>query len=94
MSTWEERTTPRRPREPRLELLEPAWQLQAPSGRVLACGIYATDKPGVEVRAGFSEDDIIRTEQCIEIGTARELAASWRQAAIDKGWSELPRGTM
>lgn len=91
MTTWEERMTPRPPQEPRLQLLEPAWRLQSPTGRIVACGLYGTDKPGVEVRAGFSEDDVIRTQQCPEIGAARELATSWRDAAIEKGWSEPPR---
>jgi hypothetical protein len=60
-----------------------------PSGRVITCGIYRTEAPGVEVRAGFSEDDLIRSERTAEIGSARELAEDWRLAALAKGFTEV-----
>jgi hypothetical protein len=43
------------PAVPVLALLETCWRLAGPSGRVISCGIYRTEAPGVEVRAGFSE---------------------------------------
>jgi hypothetical protein len=36
-----------------LELLETCWRMKAPSGRVLFCGIYRTDAPGLEVPGGI-----------------------------------------
>jgi hypothetical protein len=65
----------RPPSPPRLELLETCWQMRTPSGRVISCGIYLTEGPGLEVRAGFSEDDLLRSQRTAEIGTAREIAA-------------------
>ena len=85
MSSWEDRMTPRPPREPRLELLEQCWHMRTPTGRVLSCGIYGTDAPGVEVRVGYGPDDLLRSQVAIEIGAAREIAAEWRQAVADKG---------
>jgi hypothetical protein len=85
MDQWEERMTRRPEPEARLDLLETAWRLRTPRGRILTCAIYRTDTPGVEVRAGFSEDDLIRSQRSAEIGSARDLAAEWKQAVIAKG---------
>jgi len=41
---------------------------------------------GLEVRCGYSDDDVIRSQYAIEIGTARALAADWRAAAVVKGF--------
>ena len=76
---------------PLLLLLETCWRMKTPSGRVVSCGIYRTDGPGLEVRAGLSEDDLLRSQRTAEIGSARELAEEWRQAVIAKGgFTELP----
>jgi hypothetical protein len=48
----------RRPGPPRLDLIEVAWRMRAPSGRVLECGIYRTDF-GYEARMGYSIDDLL-----------------------------------
>jgi hypothetical protein len=74
---------------PMLDLLETCWRLTATSGRILTCGIYRTDAPGLEVRAGYGDDDLRRSQLATEIESAREIAEKWRRAAIDKGWSEL-----
>jgi hypothetical protein len=37
------------------------------------------------VRVGFAEDDVLRTQLVIEVGTARELAEQWRQAVTANG---------
>jgi hypothetical protein len=85
MTTWEEQFVRQPAAEPRLELLETCWQLRTPRGRILYCGIYQTDTPGFEVRAGFSEEDLIRSQRTAEIGSARESASAWRKAVIGKG---------
>jgi hypothetical protein len=51
-------------------------------------GIYRTDA-GLEVRCGYSLDHVIRTHFAIEIGSARELAADWKSAALGKGFAEV-----
>jgi hypothetical protein len=51
---------------------------------MLTCGIY-TDAPGLEVRVGFGDDDLLRSQRTAEIGSARELADDWRRAALAKG---------
>jgi hypothetical protein len=70
---------------PLLHLLETSWRLKAPSGGVVSCGIYRTEGPGLELRAGFSEDDLLRSQRTAEIGSARELAAEWKAAVVAKG---------
>jgi hypothetical protein len=59
--------------------------MKAPSGKVLECGIYRTATPGVEVRCGYGEDDLLRSQLAPEIGTARDIAEQWRQAVLGKG---------
>ena len=44
-----------------------------------------TTHPGLEVRAGFSEEDLLKSQRSAEIGSARELAEEWRRAVIAKG---------
>ena len=62
--------------------------MKGPSGRVLECGICRTEAPGLEVRCGYGEDDLLRSQRCAEIGSTRELAEQWRQAVIAKGGFE------
>ena len=86
----EERYTPftwHRPQPPTLTLIETCWELTSPRRRVLSCGIYQTDV-GLETRAGYGED-LLRSQFARQIGTARELANSWKIAALEKGFPEL-----
>jgi hypothetical protein len=85
VTTWEERFRKREPRIPQLTLLETCWRLRGPSGRILTCGVYRTDAPGLEVRVGYSEEDLLRSQRTADIGSARELAEEWRQAVLAKG---------
>ena len=80
-----------RPRpEPRVELLEVSWRFLGPSRRTLECGLYAVET-GLELRVGYSAEDLVRTQLAPDIATARSLAAAWRQALIDKGgFTEVP----
>lgn len=76
--------------EPRLELLETLWQFVAPSKRVLACGLYATDV-GIEVRVGYSEDDLLYSKRAVDEADAREIATALKRAVVEKGgFAELP----
>ena len=88
MTTWEDRFRPRERPAPRVELLEVCWRFVGPSQRVLECGVY-TVATGLEVRAGYSADDIVRTQLTPDIDTARSIAAGWRLTLIDKGFRSL-----
>jgi hypothetical protein len=72
-----------------LDLLEMCWRVARPSGSVICGGIYRTEAPGAEVRAALSEEDLVRSQRTAEIGSARELAEDWRQAALAKGLTEV-----
>ena len=80
--------TPRPRPNPRVELLEVSWRFVGPSQRVLECGLYAVET-GLEVRVGYSAEDIVRTQLVPDIGIARELAAAWRLALVEKGFTEV-----
>ena len=84
---WNNVRTPQpRPQDPpSATLIEKAWQLRAPSGRVITCGIYSDAAPGLDVRVGFSEDDLLRSQRAAEIGTARDIAEEWKEAVLAKG---------
>jgi hypothetical protein len=88
LTTWDERMTLKLPREPMLTLLELCWRMKAPSGRVLECSICRTAAPGLEVRCGYGEDDLLRSQVAPEIGSARDIAEEWRQAVLAKGGVE------
>jgi hypothetical protein len=66
--------------------------VSTPSGRIVTCGIYADNAPGVEVRAGFTEEDLLKSQRTAEIGTAREIAEEWKRAVIAKGCTDLAGG--
>ena len=48
----------RRPNPPRLELVEVAWRMRAPSGRILEDGIYESEF-GYEKRMGYGENPLV-----------------------------------
>ena len=80
-SHWRENAPP-------MTLIETSWQLTSPRGRVLTCGVFRTIA-GLEVRCGYSEGDLIRSQYAREPGAAREIAAGWKAAALEKGFSEV-----
>jgi hypothetical protein len=71
--------------QPSARLVEICWRLRGPSSKVLECGIYSDAAPGPEVRCGYGEDDLLRSQRTADIGTARDIAEEWRQAVIAKG---------
>ena len=77
----------RRRQAPTPVLLTECWRLFGPSGKPIVCGIYRTDA-GLEVRCGYSDEDLIRSQFASHIDIAEDIAAAWRQAAIDKGFTE------
>jgi hypothetical protein len=67
--------------------VEISWRMKGPSNRILECAIYR-HLAGVEVRCGYGEDDLLRSQTAPEIGTARDIAEQWRQAMLAKGGFE------
>lgn len=52
---------------------------------MITCGIYRDAAPGLDVRAQFSEDDLLGSQPTPEIGAAREIAEDWKRAVLAKG---------
>ena len=52
----------------------------------MSCGVYRTEA-GLETRAGYGED-LLRSQFATQIVKARELAAAWKIAALEKGFSD------
>ena len=71
-----------------LELLEEHWRIVAPTGRVVTCASYRVNGPGVEVRAGYSPGDFLRSQRVEDVIHARVVAEMWR-ASVPKGLTEL-----
>ena len=72
---------------PTLDLLENCWRMKSPSGRIIACGIYRTEAPGLEVRAGFSDDDrcghsALRRLAAVASLPSRGVKRHWRKAPL------------
>jgi hypothetical protein len=45
-------------------------------------------------RAGFSDDDLLRSQHVAEIGSGRALSEQWRLSALAKGgFTDLPPHT-
>jgi hypothetical protein len=82
----------RRPGPPRLDLIEVAWRMRAPSGRVLECGIYRTDF-GYEARMGYSIDDLLASHRAADIEGARTHAVNLHDdAARSPKFTDIPNG--
>ena len=55
-----------------------------PSTHVIECGIYRTEV-GLEVRCGYSVEHLLRSEFATDIDIARDIAATWKDAVMEKG---------
>jgi hypothetical protein len=53
------------------------------------CGIYVDGAPGVELRVGYSDDDIVRTQRVSDPDVARNVAEQWKLAALAKGFTRV-----
>ena len=73
----------KRPAPPQLDLLRLFWRMQAPSGKTLGCGLYRT-AAGLEVRCGYSDEDLIRSQFAPDLGAADQLAEAWKTTALAK----------
>ena len=91
--THDHRPAPRS-EPPKPTLLELSWQARSPRGRVLMCALYRGVAGRVEVRAGYGDQDLIRSELVPDVLTARDIAAGWKAAAIAKEFSEVPASVL
>jgi hypothetical protein len=83
---------PRRVDMPGERVVETCWRIRVPGGRVLTCTIVLDAAPGLDVRAGFTADDVIRSHRVAEIDSARELAEQWRRVALEKSGCQQVSG--
>ena len=76
--------------------IEVCWRIRTPNNKVVTCGIYRDAAPGLEVRAFFGADDLLRSSRVPEIGTARDIAEAWKRAVLERGFVQLaePETTM
>jgi hypothetical protein len=76
---------------PTLDLVETLWRLVGPSGKPIICCIYR-NAVGLEVHCHYAEsiEALIRSERVADLDTAHDVAEAWKQAAIDKGFTEIP----
>ena len=63
------------------------WQLRSAKGRLLTCGVFRTTA-GLEVRCGYSGDDLIRSQYVKELAAARQIADGWKATPELKGFQE------
>src|SRR5688572_8361077 len=74
-----------------LEQIETCWRMVGLSKKVITCVVYEVQGPGVEVRCGYSDDDLLRSERVGDMEHARTVAELWRQTVLAKGsFTELP----
>lgn len=71
----------RRIESPAPRLLETCWRVRTRQRPHRDLGIYADNAPGLEVRAGFSEEDLLKSQRTAEIGSARKIAGMEASAA-------------
>ena len=70
---WDKvRTTPTPLEPPTATLIEVCWRIRTPRGKVVTCGVYRDAAPGVDVRTGVDEDDLLRSQRTSG-GRARSL---------------------
>ena len=90
MSAWNERLVQRHTPQPYIDRVATCWQLRSEQGRTLTCAVYRTEESGMEVRASFNDDNVLRTERTATIATAHVIASEWREALLQTGdFSEL-----
>ena len=61
------------------------------TSKPVTCAIYEAPAGRFEVRAGFAYEDPLRTQVARTRRAAEDIAAIWKMAAIEKGFTELPR---
>lgn len=73
-----------------LQLLKICWRVVGLTGKPIVCGIYIDDRPGVELRVGYTLSDILRAQRMSDADTAQHVAEQWRLTTLANGFAELP----
>jgi hypothetical protein len=75
---------------PSPDLVEILWRVVGPSGKPIVCGIFR-DTVGLQVFCHYAEsiEALIRSERVSHMDIARDVAAAWKRAAVDKGFEEM-----
>jgi hypothetical protein len=77
---------------PRAEVDEVAWRMRPARGdSITTCALYRVAGSGVEVRSyHVDENDLLGSHRVVNVRTARQLAAEWREAMLAKGFVDVP----
>jgi hypothetical protein len=60
------------------ESRETCWRVvEGPSGRLVVCAIYATERGDFELRVGYAADRAFRTHRLADAQSARARAGQW-----------------
>ena len=73
-----------------LQLLRICWRVIGLTGKPIVCGIYIDDRPGVELRVGYTLGDILKAQRMSDADTAQHVAEQWRLTTLANGFAELP----
>ena len=81
-----------RPVPPKPQLLETCWRFQSKQGpRIVTCGLYRVLAPGIEVRVGYSDEDLLYSTLVADLPAGRERAAALKvTVSRTGGFDELP----
>lgn len=76
-----------------LQLLKICWCVVGPTGKPIVCGMYLDDRPGVELRVGYTLSDIVKVQRLVNADTAEQVAEEWRLTALANGFgpANVPR---
>ena len=71
-------------------LVELLWRMLGPSNKPFICCLYR-DSAGLELRCHYEEsiDALVRSERVSHSEIAHDIATQWKQAVVDKGFTEL-----
>lgn len=87
-NTWDDRMTPRPRVEPRIEHVRTCWTFRGPSGRDITCGVYRVET-GIELRVERAGEFLRSQLFRVENAALEHEAATWKQALIAKGFTEI-----
>jgi hypothetical protein len=84
----------RRHETPALVVIAAHWRLVRSGGRPLTC-VTVRDAIGLEVRAGYSDLDLLRSERVASLEMAAMLAGEWKATVMAKGsFTDFGDGTL
>jgi len=74
--------------QPAPVVIRECWRVIGTSGKPITCGFYEHPH-GIEVRCQYSLEHLIRSQLAPDVDVAQDVAAAWKQAAIEKGFTEV-----